>query len=358
MTVDDDAIVVSGIGLRSSLGGTIPAAAAFRCGMSSGQELPEWPYFDEEEHEEHFLRGHPAIGVAPGFQGIARFLKLGLMALEDLGGDIDVAKLNPARLGVILVLPASSVELERAPGELLNRLCKLGRLEVDPRNMRTAFEGRIGVVNAISEARQRLQSNQIDHCLIGAIDSLLAGDRMAELIETDKVKTVDNPVGIVPGEAACFLLLERMGRAKRRGGTIGAVMQAPSVIAPPDLEEPGPDQRPPGKVLSEVMLQALSNGGGAPTARGTLYVDLNGTTPRAVDFGNALVHLAPAYSLDRWTRAFPAESFGETGAASAAIAICMAVRAFIRGYAEGSQALVVISSAMGGKAALGLGNVN
>ena len=356
--MDDDAIVVSGIGLRSSLGGAIPAAAAFRCGMSSGQELPEWSYFDEEEHEEHFLRGHPAMGVAPGFQGIARFLKLGLMALEDLGGAIDLAKLNPARIGVILVLPASSAELERAPGELLNRLCKLGRLEVDPRNTRTVLDGRIGVVNAIREARQRLQSNQIDHCLVGAIDSLLIGARMAELIETEKIKTVDNPVGIVPGEAACFLLIERMGWAKRRGGTIGAVMQTPSVSASPDPEETGPDQQAPGKALSEVMLQALSNVGGAPMTRGTLYADLNGTTPRAVDFGNALVYLAPVYPLDGWTRAFPADSFGETGAASAALAICMAVRTFVRGYSEMNQALIIISSVSGGKAALGLRRVS
>jgi 3-oxoacyl-[acyl-carrier-protein] synthase I len=357
MTAGDDAIVVSGLGLCSSLGGAIHAAAAFRCGLSNGRELEEWPYFDEEEREPHLLRGHPAMAVAAGFQGAGRLLKLGTLALADLGASLDLTTLHPARLAVILVLPASAEGLERTRGELLSRLCKLARIDVDPAGLHPSFDGRIGVAGAIREAQRLLHGAAIDHCLIGSIDTRLGAEQLQRLFVTGKLKTADNPVGFLPGEGACFLLLERKDRAKRRGGAIGALVHPPSAIAPPDPEEPGPDRRPPGKALSEVMIQAMTQAGWAPPAVGTVYVDLDGTPRRAADFGSALLHLAPARPLEGWQHAFPAESFGETGATSPALAICLAARAFVRGYATGSRALVVMSSETKGKAALGLERV-
>ena len=127
--MSDGAMVISGIGLHSSFGGVVPAAAAFRCGMSRAVELAEWPYFDEDEHEDQSLIGHPALGVSLGFRGIARLLKLGTEALADLGDTVDSASLDPARTGITLVLSPSSSNRDGTPHQVLPRLCKLAGLQ-------------------------------------------------------------------------------------------------------------------------------------------------------------------------------------------------------------------------------------
>jgi 3-oxoacyl-[acyl-carrier-protein] synthase-1 len=50
----------------------------------------------------------------------------------------------------------------------------------------------------------------------------------------------------------------------------------------------------------------------------------------------------------------PAASFGDTGAATGAVATCMAARAFERGYAPGDAALIGLSSESGERGAFGI----
>ena len=225
--MSDGATAVSGMGLQSSIGGVVTAAAAFRCGMSRAEELPEWPYFDEVEQDDHILVGHPATGVAPGFQGIARLLKLGTNALKDLGASVDLASLDLARTGVFLVLPPNCAEVERRPGELLQRLCTIARLRADAQSQRTSFEGRVGIANAIRDAQTQLENGRLDHVVVGAIDTFLTAERISTLIESGEIKTEDNPVGLVPGEAAAFILLEQMEGTRRRSGRTVAFIQTP-----------------------------------------------------------------------------------------------------------------------------------
>ncbi len=363
--MSDGATAVSGMGLQSSIGGVVTAAAAFRCGMSRAEELPEWPYFDEVEQDDHILVGHPATGVAPGFQGIARLLKLGTNALKDLGASVDLASLDLARTGVFLVLPPNCAEVERRPGELLQRLCTIARLRADAQSQRTSFEGRVGIANAIRDAQTQLENGRLDHVVVGAIDTFLTAERISTLIESGEIKTEDNPVGLVPGEAAAFILLEQMEGTRRRSGRTVAFIQTPvsaatSAAPPPPNDAPknaaARDERAdsPGKALGEVLLAAL-RAHGSPPLEGTLYADLNGTTPRAFELATALVQVSSALPFDGWRQAFPAVSFGETGAASGLVAACMAVRAFARGYARGNHALVAMSGSTGGKAAFLLG---
>ena len=66
-----------------------------------------------------------------------------------------------------------------------------------------------------------------------------------------------------------------------------------------------------------------------------------------MEWGNAVVRLvaqSPRFAEPvLW---YPAASFGDTGAASGAVALCMAIRAFERGYAP-AQTATIISSADG-----------
>jgi 3-oxoacyl-[acyl-carrier-protein] synthase-1 len=72
-----------------------------------------------------------------------------------------------------------------------------------------------------------------------------------------------------------------------------------------------------------------------------------------MEWGHALVRL-----LERWPAVhepvlwYPATSFGETGAASGPLAVCMAVSAVARGYAPAANAVIASSSDGSGRAAV------
>jgi 3-oxoacyl-[acyl-carrier-protein] synthase-1 len=70
--------------------------------------------------------------------------------------------------------------------------------------------------------------------------------------------------------------------------------------------------------------------------------DLNGEPYRAIDWGNALVRRIRALAEPvLWC---PALWFGDTGAASGAVALCLAARAFERSYAPAPWSLVLSSA--------------
>ena len=362
MTGNSNDIAISALGVHSSLGGSMDAAAAFRCGLSRGQELQDWPYFDEETLHEHLLIGHPAAGLSDGFQGLGRFVKMGAYALEDMRQHLNSMDINPAKLGIFFVFPitdvnqAISADLKNEFGIFLTRLQELCWIKVEKKNTRAYFEGRLGVISAIQDAQKFLKDGNIDYCLIGAIDTLLDSQRLSDFLIANKVKTMDNPTGLVPGEAACFILLERLSSTKHRENIPEVVLQQPSLVIAPDKDDDS-EQIPTGCVLCEAMVGALDNAQATATDKGTIYCDMNGEDFKAADFGGALVRASSHYLLSDWKLEIPALSFGETGAASGMIAICLAFQAFSRGYLFGDKALVVMSSEQGHSGAIVLRRV-
>ena len=80
----------------------------------------------------------------------------------------------------------------------------------------------------------------------------------------------------------------------------------------------------------------------------SITLDLNGEHARASEWGNALTHLiarSPVYQ--EIAVEVPALSFGDTGAASGAVAACMALHAFARGYAA-SDTVAIVNASDGG----------
>ena len=66
---------------------------------------------------------------------------------------------------------------------------------------------------------------------------------------------------------------------------------------------------------------------------------------RAMEWGNAVIRLVGnSQAFAEPVLWYPAASFGDTGAASGAVALCIAVNAFARGYAP-AQTVAILSSA-------------
>jgi 3-oxoacyl-[acyl-carrier-protein] synthase-1 len=72
-----------------------------------------------------------------------------------------------------------------------------------------------------------------------------------------------------------------------------------------------------------------------------LIVDLNGEPHRATEWGYAMVRLRASFAAFAEPRVwYTAASFGDVGAASALIGICLSVRSWERDYAPGESAVV------------------
>jgi 3-oxoacyl-[acyl-carrier-protein] synthase-1 len=73
--------------------------------------------------------------------------------------------------------------------------------------------------------------------------------------------------------------------------------------------------------------------------------DHNGEFYRAVDWGNALVRLrARGEAFADPVTWYPATSFGDTGAVSSLVGICLVGRAWSRAYAPASTAVIAAAS--------------
>jgi 3-oxoacyl-[acyl-carrier-protein] synthase-1 len=145
-----------------------------------------------------------------------------------------------------------------------------------------------------------------------------------------------NPQGILPGEAAAFLVLE----AATRGGTPLGVLAGTGVTEEPTAGTDEPNQ---GRGLTAAIRAARSV---APLPYVPLMIcDLNGERYRALEwllaYPRSLGDLPWRYDLPTCGEFWhPADCLGDTGAASGALDCVWAVEALRKGYALTERVLV------------------
>jgi 3-oxoacyl-[acyl-carrier-protein] synthase I len=342
MKLAQDAVVITGLGMSSSLGNVVTASAAARAGIAAAMELDDFLVHDADGAEEK-ATGHP-VAAANGFQGRAKLLCLAWSALDDLLQNDDLRALDLERTGLILAMPDLDGRREEAPPSprsfgrgLCADLVRYANLPVPKAGWSDHADGATGFIRAIAEASTALRSARWQHAIVGAVDSLLDPIALGWLDRAGRLKTPTKPDGLQPGEGSAFLLLERNDAAERRGRAILGTVGGTAV----------------GTSLAEAASGALASSLAAGRGKAWLISDHNGEYQRATELGNAIARLtrsAPALNASApW---FPAKSFGDTGAASPAFGACLAVRSFVRKYAAGTSAIVAASAAGGGGAAV------
>ena len=108
--------------------------------------------------------------------------------------------------------------------------------------------------------------------------------------------------------------------------------------------------RSTGAGTSSVLVDVFGRQGVGPY---WVISDHNGENYRAMDWGHAVARLA-GHGPDLADPAvwYPAMSLGDTGAASGAVALCLATAGFERGYAPSASAAVLSVAEGGGRAAV------
>jgi len=349
------AAVITGFSANTSLGDERQAGAAARAGLARPAEL-EAQAWDEEDGAVAVV-GHP-VPTARGFQGEARLLALALEPLTRLWREAAL----PAghEVGLLLGTPDLKRRAERAGAALPrarplpDRLAALAGLPATGK-WRQAFPiGHAGFAAAANAALQLLARGEVEACVVGGVDTLCDRLALAALGAEQRLKTADNPVGLQPGEAAAFLLLEKPEAARRRGAKVLARIGGVGVAAEPRSEEDGPL----GQGLLAALRELVAAAGAPPAGQAFFVLDRNGEASRAADWGHCQQRLTAGFPgllpAAQWD---PATSFGDTGAASGALGAGLAIRGFDRRYAPAPSAIVLSASDGGPRAALRLDQV-
>ncbi|OLB14579.1 MAG: hypothetical protein AUH10_03730 [Gammaproteobacteria bacterium 13_2_20CM_66_19] len=346
------------MGMVAALGnGVAMNCAAARAGIVRAQALENYRIRSAVDGEEEPVIGHAAGLLTRGFEGDARLVRLAHGALLDLLAQtphIDW-KTRPAQF--YLSLPASgrakpnpnqvahvsaATDLERAR-RILTRSAELAAWPQSPRLAAIKTSGHAGALEAVQAALDDLQAGRAEMAIILAIDSLLDAGSLDWLHASNRLKCDAAPDGLQPGEAGVAIVLTIHGSAPPASCSTGRLL---SVHIGEETRHLLSAESARGEALAEVVAHAWADAG---VSVPWLILDQNGEVHRALDWGHALVRLRA------WTEAFaapavwyPAASFGDTGAASALLGICMSVRAWERDYAPSESAIV--ASVSDGKA--------
>lgn len=357
--------MITASGMVTALGREADTScAAARAGLLRLSGLHTMNFAAREEFGQERLDGFPAVvgHVAPlvyGYTGPVRLAVLGGFALGDLLQKRPVRACEASTTAMFLALPdaylekvyATAIEAEepvryvesKVPDVAELILSRAG-LALPERNRRIYREGHVGFARALADASAEIGAGVFQQCIVGAVDCCLDPAFLEAAASLRALRTGSNPVGFLPGEAAAFILLERPGAST--GVQLNAVGFANG--------GPGEFDEAPltGQHLAKAIAAALEGSRRSAPLLDCWIADLNGTERRAMDWGHAVVRLRSRYDLPDiplWT---PAASFGETGAASGAVAVCVALKAYERGYMPGPNCLIWLASHDGGRAAI------
>ncbi|WP_073560771.1 hypothetical protein [Archangium sp. Cb G35] len=349
------------MGMSSCLGPLLTACAAFRAGISRVRTSREFRYFPEEDNAPLPLRTCSIPVRTFGFSAAGRLVAILGGTLEDLQSRLELGNLR-TDTALYLVLPdplerefpmrAGLMEDPSGRVEALGQFVlnqTFENLGMTWRGLKGQFfmGGQVTFARALQAAQVALESRSVGACLVMAVDSLLSPPTLSRLVRERRVKTDDLPVGFIPGEVGVAILLRPAPGSLKEGSA------SPVSIRQVHVSDPPASRQTDDRVLAFCVERVLQPHGGPAPEEPLLVSDHNGEQRRASEWGNLQIHLHAAHPDWMLENAcFPAIGFGETGAASGAVGVCVAARSLERGYARSRSALVLSTSEDGARAAI------
>jgi 3-oxoacyl-[acyl-carrier-protein] synthase I len=347
-------VVISGCGLVTPVGRSAPAScAAIRAGIARPRRVSYFQALDEEMQEEVPVTGYPVRGYTEGFNMAGRWLRLARGAVRDLLGTPGLPDAADGRFwqrtGLITVAPRPNdarFQDEEGEGEdalreaFLAPLYDALGLPLSQQHLDVIGQGHAGTAAAVQRALELLTRGGLERILIVAVDSYLDPLTLEWLAGSQRLKTEAAPTGLSPGEAGACLLLETQPSAARRGTEAPVLVTGVATGQERNSFRSGEPNT--GTALAACIQAALDESSPGASFTGDVYLDLNGESWRAMEWGSALVRLAGRVSEPRLH--LPCVSVGDVGAASGALGACLAVHELSRGHTRTKQALVVSSS--------------
>jgi 3-oxoacyl-[acyl-carrier-protein] synthase-1 len=285
-----------------------------------------------------------AVPLEKPWRGLAKLAHMAAMAAEE--SLADVPKSEWSRVPLLLCV-AESERPGRMDGlddrlfaeiqQLLGTRFAAGSAIVP--------HGRAAAAMALSQARTLVQNRKADHVLIVAADSLLSWPTLSHYERQDRLLTPRNSNGFMPGEGAGAILIGEQQLAVNGLTCLGLAFGVESA-----------------RVDSEVPLRAHGLAGAVKAALVEAGRHIDDVACRVTDLSGEQYYFKEAtLALSRTLRQrrenlelwHPAESVGETGAASGAICIALAHEAAMKRYLPpGHTVLLHFANDVGDRAAL------
>jgi 3-oxoacyl-[acyl-carrier-protein] synthase I len=232
------------------------------------------------------------------------------------------------------------------PREVMARV--LSQLQLPFHAASRAFDGGAAAgLGTLTQACELITKGIVDHVILAGADSLVNTVDLRHLAAANRLAGDTNAQGLVPGEGAAAVCLS--GHAPRNGKgptcvvlSVGSAQERDSVLT---------ENFSQGRAMLAALREASRKGEAdaeplidfvLSNANGERYAAWEWTITRSRFYRTR---------RDRTPVAYPAMSVGETGAASAALALVIARDAFARGYAPGRMAMAEVASDEGMRSA-------
>jgi 3-oxoacyl-[acyl-carrier-protein] synthase-1 len=192
--------------------------------------------------------------------------------------------------------------------DLLDKAAHSAKWPGRPSLAASSAAGHAGVAVLLQQAQQDLIDGSSKSAIVGGIDSLLGEETLTWLLNTGRLKTPSTAAGVMPGEGAALLhLSHRQDSGQVLVRSIALRQEDSSLLR---------GEQPMGKALAQAVWDI------APGQPALLSSDHNGEGYRGAEFGRTLLNIQRAVpDLSYRDIYLPAQSFGDTGAATGAIAI-------------------------------------
>ena len=269
-----------------------------------------------------------ALPFAEPRDAATRLVRLFRAAVEDMLRALDGRPVDPAPF--LVLLPAWS-----PPGI---RAALAAQAAPDWPDVRFVQGPDANGLALLAHACQAIDAGRFPAVVVAAVDSLANADHLDRLMLQDGLLSRATPYGVVPGEAACVLLLT----AAASPAALGRIRDVRATEEPP--APPGSLRgRPLGRCLQD-LAAALAQ---APPA-GRLLTDLSGPRARAEAFGVAAAMGGPSVADLAGSLEAPSSVLGDTGEASGLVLVCLALGKPPAPYPDADVALVVTAARPGG----------
>jgi 3-oxoacyl-[acyl-carrier-protein] synthase-1 len=240
--------------------------------------------------------------------------------------------------------------------ELARRIVEASGARVDPARIEVFRAGHASFAFALEAARQAFAAGQ-PAALVGCVDSYVHPRAIAWLDEAFRLHAASIEDGIIPSEGAAFALV-LAAKAREAASLFGPITPSPIAIIRhlgtalnPSAADP---EGPIDSVVSTELVQralaamaGINDVGSAPRAFGPnagpawLMTDID-EAHRITEWSRVELRCQPAFEATDHTR-LP-ELFGDTGAATGALAAAFACGSFSLGSAPRGDVLIALAS--------------
>jgi 3-oxoacyl-[acyl-carrier-protein] synthase I len=279
--------------------------------------------FEESDYRDN--AGNPIVvsrlgAIAPTLPHRERVLQMLALSVEEALRNRPEAHTGSIPILLVLGEIERSRHLDGLTQDLHDTLRDALGWRLDLQRSETSHNGYTGGFRALHRALHVLATTDAPCCLVAGVDSMLHASSLLWLNRSARLKTETQTDGVVPGEAAACVLVDRNEGPLRILG-IGAATE-------PSTRDNDTPLRGEGMTLAGQ--RALHNAGLSMTDMDLRIADIAGESYAAREHTLAVTRLLRSRKeiFPLW---LPAETLGDTGAASGLVQLVLAAHAGTNG---------------------------